>query len=336
MILAHFISDFYLQSENMVKKKVFNDSWSRSFFKNHFGHGIVYIIIWMAAGLLFLYTIRLEFLPKVWHLFCVGLIVTALHILIDIGKEYFNFKRPADKFFLFILEQTLHIFFILVGILVLSNYYGFAITKPQLTIITPILQFLMVLLGMVFLLKPTSIIVMLFLELSMSDGGVKKINITRSHLAKILDDKFNKEIGDLVTKENLEEVDVDKKIIFFKSNTDIITKSLSNNKNNLTVDVSEIFSTNNAGKWIGYIERIMIFIFYLSGQFTAIAAVMAIKTAFRFNDLKDDNDSQRSEYIMLGTFSSLFITIVTSVCIQHFMTIEHFKEVISIYRATFM
>ncbi|QSD36944.1 DUF3307 domain-containing protein [Pectobacterium brasiliense] len=336
MILAHFISDFYLQTDSMVEKKEFNASWSCKFYLYHITHGLIHLAVWMAAGLFFLYTIRLDLFPKTCHLLYVGGVITALHIFIDIGKEYLKFKYQNRKFWILISEQFLHILIILAGILMLSHYCGFVVTKLQITMITPILQALMILLGMVFLLKPTSTIVMHFLELSMSEGGVKRINITRSHLAKIFDEKFNKNIGDLVTKDNLTKEEVYKKIDLFKENTDIITSSLSDKKDNLQVDVSKIFSTNNAGKWIGYIERIMIFIFYISGQFTAIAAVMAIKTAFRFNDLKDDNDSQRSEYIMLGTFFSLFITIISSVCIKHFMNIEHFKEVIIIYRATFM
>lgn len=335
MVLAHFISDFYLQSDKMVKKKAFDTCWSRSFFAYHLGHGMLHLVLWMLAGLCFLYTIRLDFLPKIWNFLFIGFIVAILHVFIDIGKEYFSVKFPKNRFCFFILDQSVHILSILAGILLLSNNYGFVVTKQQLDIITPILHALMVLLGIIFLLKPTSIIVMLFLELSMSEGGVKKINITRSHLAKIFDDKFNREIGALVTEEELKEADVEHKINLFKRNTDVITKRLSNMKEVLQVDVSGIFQTNNAGKWIGYIERLMIFLFYLSGQFTAIAAVMAIKTAFRFNDLKDDNDSQRSEYIMLGTFASLFITIIISVCVKHFMDINHFKEIINLFRKTF-
>lgn len=336
MLFAHFISDFYLQSENMVKKKEFDNAWSRNFILSHFIHGVLHLTLWSLAGLFFLYTIRLDFFPKILSLLCVGLIVALLHVLLDIAKEYFNVKFKKNKFWFFIIDQLVHVAVILIGILLLSNYFGFVVTKEQLNMIIPILHVAMVLLGLVFLLKPTSIIVMFFLDLSMSEGGVKKINITRSHLATIFDDKFKLEIGDLVTKDNLEELDVNEKIDLFKKNTDIITRELSNKKDTLQVDVSGVFPTNNAGKWIGYIERLMIFIFYLSGQFTAIAAVMAIKTAFRFNDLKDDNDSQRSEYIMLGTFSSLFITIVVSVCIKHFMDVNNFKEIISIFRMTFM
>lgn len=94
-------------------------------------------------------------------------------------------------------------------------------------------------------------------------------------------------------------------------------------------DVSDNFPSNQAGKWIGYTERTMIYLFFLSGQYTAIAAVMALKTAFRFNDLKDDNDSHRSEYIMIGTFVSFFITIIIATVVRHIITDHHFGSVTS-------
>lgn len=92
MVLAHFISDFYLQSDEMVKKKTFDTGWSMSFFVYHIGHGIFHLILWILAGLCFLYTIRLDVLPRILDLFYVGLMVTALHVLIDICTQYLHVK----------------------------------------------------------------------------------------------------------------------------------------------------------------------------------------------------------------------------------------------------
>lgn len=336
MVFSYVMSYFYLQTDKMVSNKKLDAGWSKSFLLYHLGYGVLYLSLWMLSGVFFLYTTRLGVSSKILDFLYVGFIVAIVHIFIDIGKEYLNIKFTKNRFFIFILSQLVSVLIVFIGILVLNHYYGFMVDKHQLKIVSPILNILMVFLGLIFLLKPTSEIVMLFLDLSMSEGGVKNISITRSHLAKVFDGEFNKEIGDLVFKRDLIPDEVSSKMSLFKKNTSLITDNLSDNKEILQINVSNIFSTNKAGKWIGYIERLMIFIFYLLGQFTAIAAVMAIKTAFRFNDLKDDNDSQRSEYIMLGTFSSLFVTIMVSVCVKYFMDIERFKGIISVFRATFM
>lgn len=336
MILAHLIADFYLQTNDMVKGKSFKNGWAKEFLLSHFKHGAIHYLLWGIAGFLFLYTTRADYQPKIYNILKVGLVVVALHMLIDVAKEWVLVKKGINKFLCFLLDQVMHVLIIILGVIVLSKYCGFVVTPKQLNTITPILYALTILVGAMLLLKPASIMVMLFLDLSMSDGAVKKINITRSHLAKIFDEKFSLEIGSLVNKVGLNEADIEVKMNLFKENTDKIAKKLVDNKEYLKVDVSGIFPTNNAGKWIGYIERLMIYIFYLCGQYTAIAAVMAIKTAFRFNDLKDDNDSQRSEYIMLGTFFSLFVTIVIAVCVKHFMDVNSFKEIIIIFKKTFM
>lgn len=62
----------------------------------------------------------------------------------------------------------------------------------------------------------------------------------------------------------------------------------------------------NAGAMIGYLERFLILTFVLLGEYTAMGFVLALKAAYRF---KDTDDHTRAEYMLMGTFLSLAITL---------------------------
>lgn len=61
--------------------------------------------------------------------------------------------------------------------------------------------------------------------------------------------------------------------------------------------------------WIGILERILILIFILAGQFTAIGFLIAAKSIFRFNDTREDGNI-KAEYFLLGTLVSFTLAIV--------------------------
>lgn len=65
----------------------------------------------------------------------------------------------------------------------------------------------------------------------------------------------------------------------------------------------------NAGKWIGIMERLLIFTFIVVNQLSAIGFVLAAKSVFRFGDLKNGTDQKKTEYIIIGTFLSFLIAI---------------------------
>jgi hypothetical protein len=63
-------------------------------------------------------------------------------------------------------------------------------------------------------------------------------------------------------------------------------------------------SLKNAGKYIGILERILIFTFVISNQPASVGFLVAAKSIFRFNDLSRDKDRKLTEYILIGTFLS--------------------------------
>ena len=67
----------------------------------------------------------------------------------------------------------------------------------------------------------------------------------------------------------------------------------------------------NAGTYIGILERLFIFLFILIGQFSAIGFLLAAKSIFRFGDLTKSKDRKLTEYVLIGTLLSFGIAIVT-------------------------
>lgn len=68
-------------------------------------------------------------------------------------------------------------------------------------------------------------------------------------------------------------------------------------------------SLNNAGKYIGILERIFVFTFVVTGNWEGIGFLLAAKSVFRFGDLKESKDRKLTEYILIGTLLSFGIAI---------------------------
>lgn len=69
----------------------------------------------------------------------------------------------------------------------------------------------------------------------------------------------------------------------------------------------------SAGKWIGYIERILIVTFIFVGSWEAIGFLLAAKSIFRYGDLNSSHEIRRTEYVLIGTLASFAIAIFTGI-----------------------
>ena len=78
-------------------------------------------------------------------------------------------------------------------------------------------------------------------------------------------------------------------------------------------------SLQNAGKYIGILERVLIFLFILTNHFEAVGFLLAAKSIFRFGDLKEAHDLKLTEYVLIGTLLSFGIAIVTAMLTQMFI-----------------
>lgn len=71
-------------------------------------------------------------------------------------------------------------------------------------------------------------------------------------------------------------------------------------------------SLENAGKYIGMLERLFIFGFIVLQQWQAIGFLIAAKSIFRFSDLSRSRDRKLTEYMLIGTFLSFGISFLIS------------------------
>ena len=68
----------------------------------------------------------------------------------------------------------------------------------------------------------------------------------------------------------------------------------------------------NGGKYIGILERLLIFSFVLVNQFSGIGFLVAAKSIFRYSEIKKSSDRKEAEYIIIGTFTSFLYAMVIS------------------------
>lgn len=71
-------------------------------------------------------------------------------------------------------------------------------------------------------------------------------------------------------------------------------------------------SLQNAGKFIGILERLLIYVFILTNHFEAVGFLLAAKSIFRFGDLKEGSDLKLTEYVLIGTLLSFGIAVAVS------------------------
>lgn len=74
-------------------------------------------------------------------------------------------------------------------------------------------------------------------------------------------------------------------------------------------------SSNNAGKDIGMLERLFVFVFVITGNWEGIGFLLAAKSVFRFGDLKESKDRKLTEYILIGTLLSFGIAIAVGITV---------------------
>lgn len=75
-------------------------------------------------------------------------------------------------------------------------------------------------------------------------------------------------------------------------------------------------SLQNAGNYIGILERLFVFCFILTGHFEAIGFLLAAKSIFRFGDLKEAKDRKLTEYVLIGTLLSFGIALIIGLLVQ--------------------
>ncbi|WP_242918721.1 DUF3307 domain-containing protein [Pontibacter liquoris] len=68
-------------------------------------------------------------------------------------------------------------------------------------------------------------------------------------------------------------------------------------------------SLGQAGRFIGILERVLVFVFIITNHWEAVGFLLAAKSVFRFGDLKESKDRKLTEYVLIGTLLSFGIAI---------------------------
>lgn len=74
----------------------------------------------------------------------------------------------------------------------------------------------------------------------------------------------------------------------------------------------------SGGKWIGIIERLMIFTFVLLGKYEAIGFLITAKSILRF---RQDTEIKQSEYVLVGTLLSYGLAIIIGLLISQIIKV---------------
>ena len=80
-------------------------------------------------------------------------------------------------------------------------------------------------------------------------------------------------------------------------------------------------SLNYAGKYIGILERLFVFVFVITDNWEGIGFLLAAKSVFRFGDLKESKDRQLTEYMLIGTLLSFGIAVASGMVVQKLIVI---------------
>ncbi len=77
-----------------------------------------------------------------------------------------------------------------------------------------------------------------------------------------------------------------------------------------------VISLNEAGKWIGIFERILVFTFVITSHMEGIGFLIAAKSILRFTDMKGNGIRKEAEYVLIGTLISFTCSILTGLLVN--------------------
>jgi len=106
-------------------------------------------------------------------------------------------------------------------------------------------------------------------------------------------------------------------IIFLAQPASILVKTLISVYTPKT-EIGENESLVNAGKYIGILERLLVFVFIATDHWEGVGFLIAAKSIFRFSDLTESKDRKLTEYILIGTLLSFGIAILTGLLFVNF------------------
>lgn len=122
-----------------------------------------------------------------------------------------------------------------------------------------------------------------------------------------LEDFFNRESLKIVTA-----------IVFLTVPSSIFIKTMISIWTPITIDHSKIQTESlvNAGKYIGILERLLVFVFILVNHWEGVGFMIAAKSVFRFSDLAEAKQRKLTEYVLIGTLLSFGTAVLVGILIR--------------------
>lgn len=106
--------------------------------------------------------------------------------------------------------------------------------------------------------------------------------------------------------------------LFLTSPTSIIIKTLLSSWTPVAEAQSNIQteSLSSAGKYIGILERLLVFTFIMANHWEGVGFMVAAKSVFRFSDLAQAKQRKLTEYVLIGTLLSFGMAVLTAILIK--------------------
>ena len=107
-------------------------------------------------------------------------------------------------------------------------------------------------------------------------------------------------------------------VVFLTVPSSIIIKTLISIWTPVTVDHSKLQTESlvNAGKYIGILERLLVFVFIIVNHWEGVGFMIAAKSVFRFSDLAEAKQRKLTEYVLIGTLLSFGIAVITGILVK--------------------
>ncbi|MFP7654665.1 MULTISPECIES: DUF3307 domain-containing protein [Chryseobacterium] len=138
------------------------------------------------------------------------------------------------------------------------------------------------------------------------------------HILVILGVSFYFKEFDVTIFENQEFLKIVMAVLFLTTPSSIIIKILLSSwtpvaeaQNNIQTE-----SLTSAGKYIGILERLLVFIFILVNHWEGVGFMVAAKSVFRFSDLAQAKQRKLTEYVLVGTLLSFGMAVLTGILIK--------------------
>jgi hypothetical protein len=138
------------------------------------------------------------------------------------------------------------------------------------------------------------------------------------HVLVILGISFYFKEFDFAILQNQDFLKVLMAVLFLTTPSSIIIKILLSSwtpvaeaQNNIQTE-----SLTSAGKYIGILERLLVFIFILVNHWEGVGFMVAAKSVFRFSDLAQAKQRKLTEYVLVGTLLSFGIAVLTGILIK--------------------